>query len=543
MTGGCAVIRLADFYAPAVRFDRPNNKPLPPREDPAVTSAVDQWAALAGEERQRYPTPYHLYVDTPAPGTFEGGHIVGLAFSGGGTRGTVFCAVCLKEIERLGPIVVDAPDGRKEINLLDEVDYVSGVSTGAIPAAAFALRQSPHCPRQLAYNGWPDCFNVGVTAYSLKRLFIRPDRFLRDMAFDMNTRPTAAGGVAGLFFEGNPYKTGGGLAFRDLPPAPVLLIGATLVDDPGAPFVQTRMPYRYALDKYPELPWGVGVQSFESFHSDPMVYALGEACYNSSAYPGFLRAGLMRMKDDPGWILENLEPQTRERMAKARFQSGFEHTYTIKDGGLVDNRGIDPIDRLFETLVEKGTAKSQPLLIALDAGYRELRKPEPGRRLIKKGWMTEAYDSSSAAWRTGQEAYERLHEEHVEAGLYALARFRYVAWLRYLRPEDVLKPSGSCQPGPDAAEPEQPCPATDYLTDLCRREPLVGNPARLLEITRAVGTTLGKLTPSEMAAIRITARFAVWHEKDALLDWASARHNGAPARFAYPQNSARFVSD
>jgi hypothetical protein len=65
--------------------------------------------------------------------------------------------------------------------------------------------------------------------------------------------------------------------------------------------------------------------------------------------------------------------------------------------------------------------------------------------------------------------------------------------------------------------------------DLCEQEPLIRDPERLLEVTRAIGTTLGKLNETEMVAIRIAARFAVWHEKHALLQWASERYGGAAA--------------
>ncbi|MCL4695368.1 MAG: patatin-like phospholipase family protein, partial [Candidatus Hydrogenedentes bacterium] len=160
LLGGCAVVRYTDYAMPALRFDRPGNEPLPPREDPAVHEALSRWDAMSPEERERYPTPYHAYVNTPDPGTFEGDLVAGLAFSGGGTRGTVFGAACVRELMDLGPVVVHGPEGEVTVDLLDEIDYVSGVSTGAIPAALFALAFGESCPERMRFEHWPDCFNI-----------------------------------------------------------------------------------------------------------------------------------------------------------------------------------------------------------------------------------------------------------------------------------------------------------------------------------------------------------------------------------------------
>ncbi|MBP6265075.1 MAG: patatin-like phospholipase family protein, partial [Nitrospira sp.] len=53
------------------------------------------------------------------------GRFVGLAFSGGGSRAAVFGAAVMKELDGLG--------------LLQQVDVLSAVSGGALPAASYAL--------------------------------------------------------------------------------------------------------------------------------------------------------------------------------------------------------------------------------------------------------------------------------------------------------------------------------------------------------------------------------------------------------------------
>jgi NTE family protein len=61
--------------------------------------------------------------------------LIGLAFSGGGTRAAAFSYGVLSEFERS-----DAGPARRNGSLLDRIDYVSGVSGGAVTAAYFGLK-------------------------------------------------------------------------------------------------------------------------------------------------------------------------------------------------------------------------------------------------------------------------------------------------------------------------------------------------------------------------------------------------------------------
>ncbi|MCC6143445.1 MAG: patatin-like phospholipase family protein, partial [Candidatus Hydrogenedentes bacterium] len=188
-----------------------------------------------------------MYVDTAAPGSLEGAYTIGLAFSGGGTRGTVFAACCVDLLRRLGEIQIEQQEGRRQLDLWQEVDYVSGVSTGAIPAAAFALNASAQCPGSLAFEYWPDCFNVNLLRAGILGLARRPDRLARDMTLGMNTRPGLSALLSETFFGGSLHKVGSGLTFGDLPSRPVLFLGSTMIQDPSAELIQTRLPYRFAL--------------------------------------------------------------------------------------------------------------------------------------------------------------------------------------------------------------------------------------------------------------------------------------------------------
>lgn len=514
---GCVAVRYADYAAPSLRLDRPTNKALPERDHSAVEEAFGTWSQMTPEQKESFPTPYHVYVRTPAPGTFEGDAIIGLAFSGGGTRGTVFSVMCLQELEKLGAIVVETSSGPKRLALLDEVDYVSGVSTGVIPAAAFALTASPKCPEPLKRENWPDSLNKDVTGYALRRLALGPWRLVRTNILGLNNRRLLVGTLATQFFDGTPGRLDSGLTFGDLPERPVVLMGASIINDPGTPFIQTRLPYRYALNITPRTPWEVGIQSFETLHADPMSYTLGEAAFNSLSYPGQMRSGLVAVREDRPWVTEGLPEEAATRMRRARLQPGYAGTYEVKDGGLVDNRGVDMLRRLFLSLVQDGHATRQPLIIGLDAGYLELRPPKKGPRVLRMGWFRELTASNLTTWQNCQEAYQWLAEEQSNDGLYGHVRFRMSAWTAYLPTHGT------------ASEPTGP--ETQYLLKLCRDRPRIGTPERLLSVARGIRTSFRKLTEEEMDAVAIAAAFAVWLEKDALLSWVTQTHGGAPAHF------------
>jgi hypothetical protein len=530
---GCAVVRYADYARPAIRFDRPLNTPLPDAGHPAVREAVARWDGLAPAARVKYPTAYHVYVDTPAPGTFEGAHTIALAFSGGGSRGILFGAACVVELQALGPIVVDTADGPQRIALLDEVDYVSGVSTGSIPAALFALDRGGTCPEALRVAHWPEALNRSVRNRGLGSLAMRPDWWVRDYFVDINTHPAAAGALAAVYFDGNRFQPGSGLRFGDLPRTPVLLLASSIVNDPGAPFVFTRLPYRHALDEMRELPWTVGVQSLESFRSDPLAYPLGEACHNSLSFPASMRSGLLRVHPARAWVTHGLDGAARARMARAQHQPFYEGVYMLKDGGLADNRGAYVVWRLFDALLEQENLPPRPLLIGLNADRLSLRLPEAGSRVMRESWMSELAGSLGTTYQFGQYAFDELMADAAERQPFDYLRLRYSAWAAYL-PAAAFEAYGPVDASAGPADYEE---GAAQLAALCAAEPGIRDTAHLLEVGLRLGTHIHTLNTEEMAAVRVAARFAVWKNRAALVAWASMRHDGAPARFERTQRA------
>jgi NTE family protein len=71
----------------------------------------------------------------PSP-AWEDDILVGLAFSGGGMRAAAFSFGVLKEMEKANVSVRG-----ERVPLIDHIDFVTGVSGGAVPAAYFGLKR------------------------------------------------------------------------------------------------------------------------------------------------------------------------------------------------------------------------------------------------------------------------------------------------------------------------------------------------------------------------------------------------------------------
>src|ERR1700735_1619678 len=66
--------------------------------------------------------------------SIEDDDLIGLSFSGGGTRAAAFSFGVLTEMER-------TPVRGASVSMLDRIDFISGVSGGAVTAAYYGLRK------------------------------------------------------------------------------------------------------------------------------------------------------------------------------------------------------------------------------------------------------------------------------------------------------------------------------------------------------------------------------------------------------------------
>jgi hypothetical protein len=73
-----------------------------------------------------------------------------------------------------------------------------------------------------------------------------------------------------------------------------------------------------------------------------------------------------------------------------------------------------------------------------------------------------------------------------------------------------------------------------HLTALCAEEPLINSVERFTELMRSMGTSLGALSPEQMAAAQVAARFAVWKSMEGLRQWATHRDGKGAAIITRP---------
>jgi NTE family protein len=268
--------------------------------------------------------------------------MVGLAFSGGGTRAAAFSFGVLKELDR-----TRIRDRGKAVSLLDRVDFVSGVSGGSVLAAYYGLR------KREALSDFRERF------------------LLRNAEESLNTRVS----IANL-----GRAIGGGLNDDTHFPRWLdanLFGGATFRD-----FRSNQRPRIWinASDIYNRTPFVFGSVAFDAMCSDLMSYPISEAVAASAAvpvvfapivletYPGRCQTRL------PDWIARaradrNAQPLLRDfAQAIDSYHTGSMRYVKLLDGGLVDNFGLSG----FTIALLSSTRPYQPLTPAQAARIRRI---------------------------------------------------------------------------------------------------------------------------------------------------------------------------
>ncbi len=240
------------------------------------------------------------------------GRFVGLAFSGGGSRAAVFGAAVMKELDRVG--------------LLSQVDVLSAVSGGALPAASYAL------------EGYRD--------------FRFENGFVEQIGRDIQ------GAVAGPWYAA-PHNIVR-YAFRDTVPAePViralddqLFHGATFADlNPSRPILLLN-----ATDALTGDPLVIAEERFAPLEIPLAPFSIARAVYMSAAYPGVLEP--LKLTD-----------------VRAGMNGASANPVLAYDGGAADNLGIRTLMQVVEgTLVNRSMSDLFPqgcLVISIDATGRQ----------------------------------------------------------------------------------------------------------------------------------------------------------------------------
>lgn len=238
------------------------------------------------------------------------GRFVGLAISGGGSRAAVFGGAVMKALDRLG--------------MLDEVDVLSAVSGGGLPAAYYAL--DGYSTIDFA-NGFMERMGHDFQR-DVRGSWLSPSNFLRYW-FTSSTR-------SDLVVKVLDDELFHGATYADLNPhRPKLLLNATNALT-GEPFV-------------------ISDESFAVLDAPLASYSLARAVYMSAAYPGVF------------------EPVALGREVVESGQSARPAVLAY-DGGTVDNLGVTAVLNLLNKTAERESfAAAFPkgcLLLSVDATPR-----------------------------------------------------------------------------------------------------------------------------------------------------------------------------
>jgi NTE family protein len=236
--------------------------------------------------------------------------LIGLSFSGGGTRAAAFSFGVLQEMDRIR--MRGAAD-----SMFDRIDFISGVSGGSVTAAYVGLK------KRAALSDFRERF------------------LLRNAEEGLQT--TLSLGTIGRAFSGGVNDSTGLTKWLDAN----LFDGANFGQFHGSPRVWIN-----ASDIYNHVPFVFEATAFTAICSDISKYPLSNAVAASAAVPIAFAPAVVQAfpgtcKDPlPPWIAraaaDRDAPPMLSSFAKAvmRYREGAVPYIKLMDGGLVDNYGV-----------------------------------------------------------------------------------------------------------------------------------------------------------------------------------------------------------
>lgn len=240
--------------------------------------------------------------------------LIGLAFSGGGTRAAAFSYGVLSELDR-----TEAGSAGQNASLFDRVDYISGVSGGAVTAAYFGLKGRG------ALSDFRELFLLR-DAEELLRTPFAPASVIRAYKGGVNDAEQFP-----RWLDENLFR---GATFRELNSAhrPRVLINAS--------------------DVYNRTPFVFNDTTFKAICSDLNSYPIASAVAASAAIPVVFAPIVLTSYGNrcqatiPEWIAaaksNAAAPPLLKALASAisRYRDGSVPYIKLLDGGLVDNYGL-----------------------------------------------------------------------------------------------------------------------------------------------------------------------------------------------------------
>ncbi|MEP6564230.1 MAG: patatin-like phospholipase family protein [Mesorhizobium sp.] len=257
-----------------------------------------------------HPSP--TFIPDPAD---DGSTVVGLAFSGGGTRAAAFSYGVLQALD---DIVIDEQPRRR--TLVDDVRMISGASGGAVTAAYFGYRGSD------GYQDFRERFLIQNAEADL-RTSLSPLNLLRAYNGGVNDRSGFAKWLNDHLFNGATFE-----AFRQ-PDRPIVWVNAS--------DIYNRTPFLFSYD------------TFAALCSDLDKVRLADAVAASAAVPVVFAPIVVSATSPhcgyhrPQWLSRALAD--RNASIRLRAYAGALDSYQnadpldyvkLLDGGLTDNIGV-----------------------------------------------------------------------------------------------------------------------------------------------------------------------------------------------------------
>ena len=245
----------------------------------------------------------------------DGATMVGLAFSGGGTRAAAYSFGLLRELEK-----TPLPDDSHGRTMIDAVRIVSGVSGGSVTAAYFGLKGKK------GYGDFREKFLIR-DAESNMRTKLGPANLIRAWRGGINDQGTFGGWLDQNLFNGARYSE---------------------LTRPNGPRIWIN-----ASDIYNRTPFIFGEETFAALCSSLGDLPIAEAVAASAAVPVVFSPIVLKSFGTqcdyrpPGWLqtaIHNPEASTALQAFATALES-YQDVNRLKfvklvDGGITDNHGV-----------------------------------------------------------------------------------------------------------------------------------------------------------------------------------------------------------
>ncbi len=313
---------------------------------------------ITNDRLQQFDPDYgYRACNVEADGANSDSLLVILTFSGGGTRAAAFAYGVLEQL-RETRITWEG----QERSLLDEVDLISSVSGGSLPAAYYTLFGSR------IFDEFPDkVLYENIQGSLIKRVLLPPDNL--KMLSPLYTRTDVlADDFDDDIFEGKTYKD-----LLEAGRRPYLIINST--------DISTGYRFEFTQDQ------------FDQIYSDLGPYPVGHAVAASACFPGAFPPMMLRNYERghdyilPDWAQRALNKGDIDALAYRqasnlqRYGDQNRPYIHLSDGGIADNLGLLPVIFLLRREVEGGLpedsfyAKAKSILIV--TVNSEVKRPSP----------------------------------------------------------------------------------------------------------------------------------------------------------------------